>query len=164
MNRSFFYFPKKRLAILFAAGLALASCTQLNVYEKNSGIPGSKWNHSNVISGSISISDTTKPYNIYIVLRHTDAYRYNNIWLNVGLQPPGDSMHIEKLNFSLGNDRDGWEGRGMDDIWEVRKRINVKPEFFKRRGEYHFSISQEMREDPLPHIISAGLRVEKEKP
>ncbi|MCP9750434.1 gliding motility lipoprotein GldH [Ferruginibacter sp. HRS2-29] len=98
---------------------------------------------------------------IYIVLRHSDAYQYNNIWLNVGLQSPGDSMYTQKVDLSLGSDAAGWEGSGMGDIWEVRKLLNSKPSRFKRNGEYNFKIQQLMRDNPLANVMSAGLRVEK---
>ena len=79
----------------------------------------------------------------------------------MGLQPPGDSMHFQKLDLTLGNDADGWEGSGMNDIWEIRKVINNQPRRFKKSGEYRFSIRHIMRDDPLPSVMSAGLRVEK---
>jgi gliding motility-associated lipoprotein GldH len=95
------------------------------------------------------------------VLRHTDAYKYNNIWLNVGLQAPGDSMRYQKLNIELATDATGWEGSGMNDIWEVRKPLFVEP--LKHKGEYHFNITQIMRDNPLANVMSVGLRMEKLK-
>ena len=140
--------------------ILLLSCEQMEVFEKNTTIPGYKWKRDFEAKGSFIISDTSA-YNIYIVIRHTDAYPYNNIWLNVGLQPPGDTMHFQKLDITLGNDADGWEGAGMNDIWEIRKIINNQPRRFKKSGEYRFSIRHIMRDDPLPSVMSAGLRVEK---
>ncbi len=96
-------------------------------------------------------------------MRHKDAYDFNNIWLNVGLQSPGDSMYFQKINFVLGADANGWEGTGMGDIWELRKPLNDLPQQFKRPGTYTYNISQIMRANPLKGILSVGFRVEKEK-
>ena len=96
-------------------------------------------------------------------MRHTDAYKYNNIWLNIGLQPPGDSLITQKVNLTLGDDANGWEGTGMNDIWEVRKLLNGQPRRFKKAGNYYFTISQIMRDNPLEHIMNAGLRLEKKQ-
>ena len=150
------------LPVLFS--LCLSSCSQVDIYEKDISIPGFKWMNGYKVTGSIMIKDTTASYSAYIVLRHTDAYRYNNIWLQVGIQPPGDSMYYQKLNLQLGSDNQGWEGAGMDDIWEVRKLIRPDSNFFriKTAGEYRFSIGQEMRDNPLPNVMRAGLRIEKE--
>ncbi|RYG41127.1 MAG: gliding motility lipoprotein GldH [Chitinophagaceae bacterium] len=144
--------------LLFAV---LTGCTQVNVFEKNTPIPGSKWSRNFPATGSFEITDTSSFYNIFIVLRHTDSYNYNNIWLNIGVMSPGDSMRYQKMDLALGNDREGWEGTGMNDIWEVRKLIFGQPRRFARPGTYKFSINHIMRNDPLPHIMSAGMRIEK---
>ncbi len=146
--------------ILAISTLAI-SCKQLDVYEKNVPIPHYKWQHNFTVSGTFYISDTMSAYNIYIVLRHTDAYKYNNIWLNAGLQAPGDTMFLQNINLTLATDALGWEGQGMNDIWEVRKLLNGQPRRFKKRGEYQFAIKQIMRDNPLSHIMSVGMRVQK---
>jgi len=146
---------------LFAMVLIAFSCKQVDVYEKNTSIPHYKWQQNFAATGTFIIKDTLAAYNIYIVLRHTDAYKYNNIWLNVGLQAPGDTMFFQNLNLTLANDASGWEGSGMNDIWEVRKLVNGQPRRFIKNGEYKFSITQIMRDNPLPGIMSAGLRVQK---
>jgi gliding motility-associated lipoprotein GldH len=147
------------VALLFS--LVTSSCKQIDVYEKDTSIPHFKWQHNFAAEGTFIISDTLSGYNIYIVLRHTDAYKYNNIWLNVGLKSPGDSMFFQKVNLTLASDATGWEGTGMNDIWEVRKLLNAEPRRFKKGGEYKFSITQVMRDNPLPDVMSAGLRLKK---
>ncbi len=143
--------------------LLFSSCNQIDVYEKHTAIPKHEWQSSFSATGDFLITDTISAYSIYLVLRHTDAYQYNNIWLNIGLQAPGDSMYIQKVNLILGDDASGWEGTGMNDIWEIRKLLNGKPRRFKQAGKYSFTISQIMRNNPLLNVMSAGLRVEKEK-
>lgn len=154
---------KKHFLLLLVYCLFLSSCTQIEIFEKDTSIPGYKWQQGFSARGDFDIKDTVSPYHIYLVLRHTDAYQYNNIWLNVGLQPPGDTMHIQKVNLVLGNDANGWEGSGMNDIWEVRKLLNGDARRFKQPGKYSFSISQIMRDNPLLNIMSVGLRIEKKK-
>lgn len=161
MKNSIIY--RSHFVMLFVCSLLIGACTQIELYEKNTSIPGYKWQQDFSAKGDFEISDTASPYYIYLVLRHTDAYQYNNIWLNVGLQPPGDSMHIQKVNLVLGNDVNGWEGTGMNDIWELRKLLNGDARRFKQPGRYKFTISQIMRDNPLADIMSAGLRIEKKK-
>jgi gliding motility-associated lipoprotein GldH len=151
------------LLLLIACCLFTISCTQIDIFEKNTVIPKYEWQAGFTAKGDFIISDTNLAYNIYLVLRHTDAYRYNNIWLNIGLQPPGDIMRIQKINLVLGDDANGWEGTGTNDIWEVRKLLNGAPRRFKKAGRYSFSISQIMRDNPLLNVMSVGLRIEKQK-
>ena len=139
----------------------LFSCKQIDLYEKDTSIPKYEWQNTFEAKGSFTITDTIALYNLYLVLRHTDAYKYNNIWLNIGFQSPGDSMHYQKVDLLLATDASGWEGAGMNDIWEVRKIVNENPKPFKKPGIYNFSIAQIMRDNPLFNIMSAGLRIEK---
>lgn len=147
-----------------AAGFVfISSCTQIELFEKNTVIPKYEWRQDFSAKGDFLITDTLSAYSIYLVLRHTDAYQYNNIWIRIGLQPPGDSLHNQMINLKLGDDANGWEGSGMNDIWELRKLLNGEPRRFKQPGKYSFTISHSMRDDPLLHIMSVGLRIEKKK-
>lgn len=147
--------------IIFFCGILLNACRQIDLYEQHSIIPDGKWYADKPVTGSFEIDDTTSAYNISLVIRHRDNYQYNNIWLNVGSQAPGDTMKFQRVEFTLGSDALGWEGTGMSDIWEVRKPLNVLPENFREKGIYTYSISQDMRNNPLEHILNVGLRVEK---
>ena len=143
--------------------LLAASCIKIDQFEKTVKMPSREWFYNNTPAFTFHITDTNTLYNLYIVLRHTDAYNYNNIWLRLGTQFPGDSMQFQNINLTLASDAKGWEGTGMDDIFEVRKNISRGPVSFKKPGDYTFSVSQIMRENPLENILNVGVRVEKVK-
>jgi gliding motility-associated lipoprotein GldH len=153
---------KLPLLILAAMMASITACKKLEIFEKNVSIPNYQWKYSFVPAFDFEITDTAARYNLHVVLRHTDAYRYNNIWLNMnGILEKDTLVKIPHIELPLGNDEKGWEGTGMNDIWEVRKAITKGPVQFKKAGVYHFTIAQVMREDPLPNVMSIGLRVEK---
>jgi len=141
--------------------LVLASCAKIDVFEKNVAIKDHAWKSDDKITVRFDIEDTLSRYNIYLVLRHTDAYNYNNMWLNLSTQAPGDSVHTTKLPVQLADNKKGWLGTGMDDIYEHRVRITASPLQFKKPGAYTFTLQQIMREDPLRHVLNAGVRVER---
>lgn len=161
------YFCKKnrlkKFLLILLLPVFLNSCIKINLFEKQAAIPSQQWYYSYVPNFTFHIDDTSSLYNVYIILRHTDLYNYNNIWLRVGSTAPGDSMHFQNLNLVLASDSKGWDGTGMDDIFEVRKNISAGPLSFKRPGDYTFSIAQIMRENPLKYILDVGVRVEKVK-
>jgi gliding motility-associated lipoprotein GldH len=151
------------LLFLFIAG-SLAACTQLDTFEKTTAIPGQKWYSNNKQVFKFDITDTASSYNLYVVVRHTDAYKYNNIWLKLETSFPGSAPASQNVDLTLATDASGWLGTGMDDIYEYRKPIARGPVHFSKPGEYVFTLSQIMREDPLEHIMNVGVRVEKIKP
>ncbi len=151
----------KNFFLILLFSLFFVSCIKIDLYEKQTAIPSQQWFYTNAPQFAFHIDDTTSLYNVYVILRHTDLYEFNNIWLRIGLKTPSDSFNYQNVNLSLATDAKGWEGTGMDDIYEIRKSISASPFSFKTSGDYIFSIAQIMRENPLNHILNVGLRIEK---
>lgn len=145
---------------IFLVLLFLTSCESNGVFEKTQFFPDHSWESSKNPFFKFTITDTVSLYHIYAVVRHEDAYRYNNLWVKFTTQSPGDTAKIQLLNLRLADNKRGWQGVGMDDIFDHRIRITQAP-LKLRAGSYSFGIQQAMREDPLPHILNAGIRVEK---
>lgn len=144
--------------------LQLAACSvPSGVFEKDVPIPHQQWDGSfkPTIDFIVKAEDTASLYNVYFVIRHSDAYNYNNIWIEGSVTQPGDSTaKSERYNLTLATNEKGWEGSGMDDIFETR--VIIQPETkFRKPGTYSFQIRQIMREDPLKHVLDIGIRVEK---
>jgi gliding motility-associated lipoprotein GldH len=137
------------------------SCNTIDVYEKTVAFPSHSWKSNEKPTFTFEIKDTTALYNIFFVLRHEDAYSYNNIWVNLTMIGPRDTVNVRR-EFVLGNNKQGWLGSGMDDIFEHRIPFNDKPTPL-HAGKYTFTLQQDMREDPLEHIMNAGVRVQKVK-
>ena len=147
--------------ILLITIVCLASCETIDVYEKTATFPLHTWKSNEKPAFTFEITDTSALYNIFLVLRHEDAYNYNNIWINLTMKSPTEEVTIRR-EFILANNRQGWLGSGMDDIFEHRMAFNDKPTSL-HKGKYTFTLQQDMREDPLDHILNAGIRVEKVK-
>ncbi len=142
--------------------LFLYSCKQVELYERLKNIDKASWQKQQVADFNLDITDTISPYNVYVVIRHTNAYAYRNIWLNVGLQQAGDSMRYQSFELELAA-ADKWLGTGMDDIYEHRALLFPKPVHFNKIGPVHFSLQHIMRQDPLPGLMQVGIRVEPVK-
>jgi gliding motility-associated lipoprotein GldH len=138
---------------------ALTACKQVALYERLQNIDKAAWNEQQVTSFNFDISDTVPLYNVYIVVRHTNLYPYRNIWLNVGVQQPGDTMRHQQFEFQLAA-ADRWLGTGMDDIYEHRARLFNQPVHFNKMGTVTFTLQHIMRQNPLPGVMQAGIRVE----
>ena len=153
---------KNVFLFLIPAILCLASCNPIGVYEKNTSFKNQEWAANDKRSFNFHITDTAAAYNIYLILRHTDAYNYNNIWMKFSRKGP-DTSYAQQVDLRLANNNQGWLGTGMDDIWEQRIPITQGAAQFRRSGDYEFTLEQVMRQDPLRHVMNVGLRVEKVK-
>jgi gliding motility-associated lipoprotein GldH len=151
---------KAAAIITCVSAVLFFSCTTIDLFEKDVNIPAFRWKSSFQPEFTFAIRDTTKPYELFLVLRHDERYAYNNIWINLYSQPPGDTMHKAAFELPLATN-EKWLATGMDDVYEHRVRL-TDPQYFKA-GIYHFRVEQIMREDPLPNVMSVGLRVEKKQ-
>jgi gliding motility-associated lipoprotein GldH len=135
----------------------------MDTFEKNAEIPQHEWSYSLQPEVNFTITDTVTPYNVFVTLRHTDAYAYKNIWLYISTRQPGDStFQKERFELTLQNQNGEWIGTGMSDIWEVRYPLfnNLR---FTKQGNYTIRLQQTMRDNPLLHVMNAGVRIEKAK-
>ncbi len=151
------------LTAYFVSAIVLFSCNTIDVFEKFESFPKNEWHVSKQPSFSFEVKDSSAPYNIYFVIRHTDAYKYNNIWVNITTKSPLGTMQTQLVNLKLADNANGWLGAGMDDIFDSRIKITKAPVTLKA-GIYTFTIAQAMRDEPLAAVLSAGIRVEKQVP
>ena len=135
------------------------ACNTINVYEKTAAIPHHEWSSNNRLSFKFSSTDSLAYYNVYLVLRHTESYHFNNIWIDFTALDSGKKPQTQRLNLLLAN-ANGWFGSAMDDIIEQRVLLFSHPVKLGT-GSYTFSLQQVMREDPLQNVLNAGIRVEK---
>ncbi|HEY4937227.1 MAG TPA: gliding motility lipoprotein GldH [Puia sp.] len=152
----------KRSLLFLAAFTVVSACNwTTGVFEKNLEFNDHEWPSSLKPDISFDITDTVSLYNIYIVLRHTDAYHFNNIYVRATVKEPGDARgRTGDYDLQLATNSKGWIGTAMDDIYDARLLIQPKTRFMKT-GTYHIRLEQLMREDPLKNVLSAGLRVER---
>lgn len=154
-------FPK----ILYVALIScfLASCSETGLFEKVVVIPKYQWETAFQPSFSFEITDTASKYQVYLIVRHADAYEYNNLWVRLHSKLPADSnWRSERFDIPLAS-QDKWLGSGMDDIFDHRVLLYREPVKFSKPGSYHIRIEQHMRINPLEHVFNIGLRIEKIK-
>ena len=150
----------KRYIGFFVGITLIQACNTLDIYEKTASLPRHEWQSSNRLPFTFDIKDSVGYYNFYFVIRHTESYHYNNIWLDLAFAFPNEKPRTQRFNIELANNNNGWLGTAMDDIIEQRVLINKQP-LRLHAGTYIFTIQQIMREDPLQNVLNAGLRVEK---
>ncbi|MEY3541289.1 MAG: gliding motility lipoprotein GldH [Bacteroidota bacterium] len=139
----------------------LAGCSETGLYEKVYFMKGNAWSSQEEPSFEFEVKDTSTKYQLYFLIRHADAYEYNNVWISLKSQLPGDSI-IRKDRFDIPlADQKKWLGSGMDDIFDHRVLLYREPVKFSKTGLYKVDIGHEMRVEPLEHVFNVGLRIEK---
>lgn len=148
---------------LLMLALTIASCNTIDLFEKVDSIPGQKWKSSFKPAFQFNITDTTAAYQVYIIIRHTDRYNFNNLWVNLYTLSPDNKQTKAQYELPLANNNSGWLATAMDDIYEHRIALTPANQgiYFSKAGTYTFTLEHIMREDPLMHMLDVGLRIEK---
>ena len=140
-----------------------AGCLPSPYYQKQEAIPKNEWAYNFKPLYKFDITDTTARYQPSIIVQHTLAYPYCNLWMWLYIKTPGDSLiKKERVNIVLADPSGKWLGRGLGTIYEERVVINMGESVqFNRAGTYEITLEQNMRVNPLPEILHIGLRMEK---
>lgn len=141
----------------------LASCGLAPHYQGTEPVPGNAWAYTFKPKFAFEITDSTAVYQPYFIIRHTDAYPYNNLWMWLYIKKPGDSSATKaRINIVLAEAGGKWLGRGMGEIYEQRMPISLGDSVdLSRPGTYEVVMEQNMRINPLPEVLHVGMRVEK---
>src|SRR3984885_4715 len=98
------------LFALLVTGMSACNWTT-GVFEKNLTFQNQEWPASVKPVIAFEITDTVSSYNIYIVLRHTDAYHFNNIYIRATVKEPGDPKgRTGDYDLQLATNAKGWIG------------------------------------------------------
>lgn len=157
----------KNALLLLILTISIFSCIKSPMYEKNYSFKSNQWKNSNTVSFEVAISDTSQAFSIFMMMRHTEAYPYRNIWLKIKTIDPDKKIVSEvKTEVPLAQLDGKWLGRGMNEIYEHKMPLttNGAPIKFNKIGNYTIEFSQIMRQDILPEVMSIGLHIEKTNP
>lgn len=155
-------FKNRAAFILLSIFFVLSSCETKQLFEQSTIYPNHNWLAKQATKYQFNVTDTAAFYKVFFVIRHHNAYHYKNIWLDIIMKSPNNSITKQVANLNLADDAKGWLGSGMDDIYDQRIQIGTTP-FHFTKGLNEISIQHTMREDPLENILSTGIRVEKIK-
>jgi len=73
----------KKIILAVCLISTLWSCNKLDSFEQTVFFPEHQWASKNQPSFQFEVKDTVASYNIYVVIRHEDAFHFNNLWLNI---------------------------------------------------------------------------------
>ncbi len=153
--------------LLFILGLSLlvVSCDKNRVYDTYKSVPN-EWDKDSIISFKINPPDSTNAYNLFVNLRNTNDYKYNNIYLIVEMVFPHGKTIKDTLEYRMADPSGKLLGTGLMDVKE-NKLWYKEDVVFKEAGEYTVNIQQAMRENGkvngvvlLEGITDIGFRIE----
>lgn len=150
--------------LLFAAvALVAVACSQVPVYDYSIVVPNEEWHRDSLAVFDVDIADTAASYDVFVNLRNSTDYRYQNLYLFIDIQAPNGASQRDTLEFFLADNTGRWLGKGhgalRDNRYLYRKGVR-----FASKGIYRFNLQQAMRVDALKGVANVGVMVEEVEP
>ncbi len=146
--------------VLFCALFCIEACDKARLFDENKEIANEQWYYKNHLLFDVNIEDTNKIYNIYVNLRVSNDYKYCNLFMMLHQTSPSKLTQKERKEFILADESGKWLGKGLGDLYDYQIQVypNIK---FHEKGIYRFELEQNMRNDTLLNVKSAGIRIEE---
>lgn len=149
----------------------LSSCDSNQVFDEYKTVPN-QWQKDVVVSFKVNPPDSIKPYNLFVNIRNTNAYKFSNLFLIVEMVYPHGKTTKDTLEYLMAKPNGELLGKGLTDIKENKlwyKGYNA-PFVFEEKGEYNITIQHAIRNngdvngvDNLEGITDVGFRIESTK-
>ena len=153
------------LLLLVFVFFSLVSCNSKHYFDEYKSVPN-EWHKDSVISFKLQMPDSINPYNLFVNLRNTNTYKYNNLFLIVEMVFPHGKTIKDTLEYKMADPSGKLLGMGYTDIKE-NKLWYKEQVVFDESGEYKVNIQQAMRESGkvngvefLQGITDVGFSVE----
>jgi gliding motility-associated lipoprotein GldH len=140
--------------------LCFSACDDKRIFEENRSLPSEGWAANNPLQFSVDITDPATPANFYLNIRQADGYPYSNIFLFIKTTYPDGKHHSDTIQCLLADDNGKWIGKGIGDLYD-NQILFKKYVRFPVAGTYKFELQQGTRDDVLPLIMDAGIRIER---
>jgi gliding motility-associated lipoprotein GldH len=154
-----------RIFLVILTTFTFVSCDKNVVYKAHEDMDEGLWYIKNTPTFKVEITDTTQSYNLYYLVRNALQYPYYNLYIHRKVtDPDGKKTSAQLEEVYLSNQTTGKPfGNGLGDLFD-HKIPFAKNYKFSKSGTYTYTLTQNMRQDPLPFIISVGICVEKATP
>jgi gliding motility-associated lipoprotein GldH len=149
-------------AILVLVLVVLGSCDKSRIYEQNIDLPDTKWEENKELSFDFEVPDHRQMYNVLYNVRYSMDYPFYNLYVKYYLlDSTGKELNQKLQGMDLLDPKTGRPfGKGVGGVYDYRI-LALPNHIFPYSGKYTMKVKQYMRQNPLPHIYSFGLRVEK---
>ena len=161
--------PKKsNFLYLILVLVLLSSCNDNTVFDEYKSVSNA-WNENDVVTFKVNPKDTINPYNLFVNIRNTNAYKYNNLFLVVEMDFPNGRVLKDTLEYRMAYKTGELMGEGISSV-KTNKLWYKEAVKFNEEGDYTVKIQHAMRKNGevngitnLQGVTDVGFRIESLK-
>lgn len=134
---------RSSIALCIVFLLVLVSCDSKTIVSETQSMPD-VWNKDNVVSFQIPPLDSLKRYDIFLHVRNTNDYKFNNLFLIASIAFPHGKTITDTLEYRMANPDGTWLGTGIGSVKESKLWYKENVPFLEE-GMYTLSVEQAVR-------------------
>jgi gliding motility-associated lipoprotein GldH len=153
MNKTLKYF----LLIL----ISFTACKSEPAYQQLHSLKGNTWNRFDNQVFEIPVKEIGKTYDIFLTMKRTAEYPYDELPINVVLQTPAGEERIHEFSFKLNHSIKDPDQKEMDSLtveFQLWKEILLND-----KGKCTITIENLIPKIATPGIASIGIVMKKSK-
>ena len=146
-----------RIVLISLFTVLFFSCSTKKSHEKYHHFSDQSWCTDSIVSFEFNHLDTTKNYNLWLNIRHTVNYQFQNLFVFTYLENKKDTIELK-----LANKQGKWFGSGLSHIREYNCLIqkNYKPiQTFEIKIEQAMRYGGKRKIESLKHITAVGVQL-----
>lgn len=154
--------------MIFVAAVCFVSCDSNTVFSDTKAMDG-HWGAAETVVFTLPELDSLKKYNLFLNIRNTNEYKYNNLFLIVSMEFPQGKTITDTLEYRMANPDGSWMGHGIGNLKENKLWYKENVQFVEE-GSYRVNIGHAMRNNgsiegvsKLEGISDVGFSIEASK-
>jgi gliding motility-associated lipoprotein GldH len=153
----------KKAFVLLVSLWFLNACGPTTFFEQDKSIESKGWSYNDPVSFEFENKDSSLSYNLFLNLKYSKTYAYNNIFLFVDIEDPKKFTYRDTIECILSNPIGEWYGKvsGESIHQELVYRQNIKLPIL---GTYKLTFYQAMRDSNLINFENLGIKFKEFTP
>ena len=143
---------------LLLAGIGISACSPGTLVKESQSVNNGVWTYADSLQFTVAIEDTSRLYDISLLVKHDKSYAFQNLYVKVHTRFPNGKILSPSLSLELADKSGDWLGKCSGNTCRIEIPIQQNA-YFDEKGDYIFTLEQYMRTDSLPGVRSLGLHV-----
>lgn len=137
--------------LALACGLLLTACGPDYSFRETRELPPAGWAYADSLRYAFRIDDSTQVYDLHLLVDHTEALPFQNVYVRLTTVFPGGERRTEVVSLQLAENTGTWLGDCRGEACTLDIPIQ-QGAYFSQVGPYELTLTQYTRRDTLPGV------------
>jgi gliding motility-associated lipoprotein GldH len=145
--------------MLITLGILLSNCNGDTIPAGAHSFENNSWSYDAKIPFEFELDDTSSVYDLVLVLRNTNDYKYSNLFVSIEESPPYGESYKSHHEIPIANPDGSWIGNKSGSI--IENKYLIRRGTFPFIGKYKYSIQHAITDESVEEVMDLTLLLTK---